>query len=295
MPRISLDTMPETAGPRGESHPRTALVTGSTSGIGLAIAKGLAEHGYRVLMHARNEERGALPLAQAREAGADIDLITGDLAVQDDVRRMGHEVLRRYPVLDVLVHNAGVYHPQRKVTPDGIEETFAVNHLAPFLLTRIVQPALERAVEVHGEARIVTVASSANLVARFEPSDPEMARRRYVGWSQYANSKLMNILWTRRLAVTLPDGITANTYHPGAVRTGLPRDTRFVALLFDAFGISTEKGADTGIWLATDPALRGESGGHYARRRAGLRAPAAKDDELAEALWVRSEGYVSEP
>lgn len=288
--------MPSRSGPPEEGPRRTALVTGSTSGIGLAIARGLAERGLRVVMHARSEERGALPLATTRAATHDdVHLVTGDLGRQDDVRRMGREVLQRHPVLDVLVHNAGVYHPQRKVTPDGIEETFAVNHLAPFLLTQIVQPALERAVAENGEGRIVTVASTANLVARFDPADPEMARRRYVGWLQYANSKLMNILWTRRVAATLPDGITANTYHPGAVRTGLPRDTRFVALLFDAFGISTEKGADTGIWLATVPGLKGASGGHYTRRRAGRRSRAAKSDALAEALWRLSEERVSHP
>lgn len=276
------------------TRPRTSLVTGATSGIGLATAQGLAVEGYRVLMVGRNRQRGEAALERVRSGavGPDPELLLADLGVQASVRTLAAEILRRADRLDVVVHNAGLTMGRHMLTPDGVETTFAVNHLAPFLLHQLLT---ERIVE-SAPSRIVTVASDAHRRGRIE-LDNLNGERRWSSWGAYCQSKLANVLWTNELARRLEGaGVTANSMHPGVVATGFGRQGSLaVRLFFRLFSwtlVSPEKGADTVLYLATAPAVEGISGRYWQQRRTVQPSPAALNRTLAAALWQRSEELV---
>src|SRR2546430_5256482 len=191
----------------GEDH-LVCLVTGATAGIGLATAEGLARAGAHVILGARTRERGEAARDRiARATGSDrLELAVADLAVQADVRRLADEVARGHDRLDVLVNNAGGIRSRHEETPDGIEWTWAVNHLAPFLLTNLLADLLTAS----APARVVTVSSDAHSGARLDLDDLQFARRRYAAMAVYGQSKLANILFTVELARRLPGtGVTA--------------------------------------------------------------------------------------
>jgi len=273
----------------------TCLVTGVTSGIGTEIVRGVAAGGARVLAVARDRARGRAVLDGI---GGDTELLLADLARQAEVRRLAAEVLERAPRLEVVVHNAGVALARRTLTEDGLETTFAVNHMAPFLLTRL----LEKRLRASAPARVVVVASAAHRrVGRLDLGNLQ-GERRFVGWEAYSRSKLCNILFTRELARRLEGtAVTANCLHPGVVATGLGRRAGLEVKLFFAlarpFLLTPAQGADTAVWLATSPEVEGESGGYWVRRRRVEPAPAARDDAAARALWDLSERLIagSEP
>ncbi len=193
----------------------------------------------------------------------------------------------------MLVHNAGVAMGRRVLTADGLETTFAVNHVAPFLLTRELLPLLER----KAPARVVTVASRAHRTAgRFDASNLQ-GEHRWRGWDAYCRSKLYNILWTRELARRLEGtGVTANCLHPGVVATGLGRRAGLAVRLFfriaEPFLLSPAEGADTAVWLATAPEVASETGGYWDRRRRIEPDANARDPLAARALWDLSERLV---
>jgi retinol dehydrogenase 12 len=264
---------------------RICVLTGASSGIGRATAIALARLGATMILVARDPARGAAAMAEvsAVATGAAPRLELADLASLRQVRELAAR-LNELPRIDVLINNAGLVVDRRLLTEDGIEHTFAVNHLAPFLLTSLLTGKLEAS----GPARIVTVASIAHRSAQLNLD--EVAVPHALPMLAYANSKLANILFTRELARRL-DGtaVTANCAHPGVVRTGLSRDLRplqrFGLVFARPFFASPERGAGTVVYLASSPEVAGKTGGYYVRRQLREPSPAARDDAAARKLW----------
>jgi len=274
---------------------RTCLVTGATSGIGLAAATALAAQGARLALIARSPERAeeALRGIRARAPAAEVSVHQADLASLAAIRRVAPEILGRHPRIDVLLNNAGVFHLRRRTTADGFEAMFGVNHLAPFLLTQLL---LERLRATPG-ARIVNVASEAHRFGGPLDFDDLQSERRYRPMSVYGRSKLCNILWTAELARRLAgSGVTANCCHPGAVATRLGQNdafwTRALGRVLGLLLLTPEQGARTPVFLAGAPEVAGASGGYYVKQRERRPARFAEDPAAARRLWEASEGLV---
>ena len=265
------------------------VVTGATSGIGQAAAAALARLGATVVMVGRDRDR--TEAAAARIAAVSTSpprAEIADLASLEQVRELAAR-LAGLERIDVLINNAGLVLGERRITPDGLEHVFAVNHLAPFLLTSLLLPKLTAS----GPARVVTVTSDAHSAARLDLSDPNLEHG-WDSWRSYANSKLANILFTRELARRLDGtGVTANCAHPGVVRTGFGQESRPLLKLgitiARPFMASPERGADTIVYLATSPDVAGETGGYYVKRQRREPSAAARDDTAARELWELSE------
>jgi NAD(P)-dependent dehydrogenase (short-subunit alcohol dehydrogenase family) len=209
------------------------------------------------------------------------------------VRLLGEEVRRRYERLDVLVNNAGGYYNSRELTAEGLETTWALNHLSYFLLTRLLLEPLQRAARTTGEARIVNVSSAAHRGARIRFDDLQ-GERQYTGWRAYAQSKLANVLFTFELDRRLRGaGVSANALHPGFVATGLGRNNpvwwRWVVNVLHRFAVSPHEGAATTVYLACSTAVRGVSGLYFVDCRPTGADPAAYDQKTARRLWEVSE------
>lgn len=266
---------------------KTMLVTGATGGIGLETARELARLGARVWVVGRSAQKTA---DAARAVGAAGHLVA-DLSEMSEVRRLAAEFRDREERLDVLVNNAGAFYAKRQETREGIEMTWALNHLAPFLLTRELLPLLRAS----GHGRVVTVASAAHAQGRMRWDDPEF-RRGYRGWAAYAQSKLANVLFARELARREPE-LLSNSLHPGLVRSGFAHNNGGlidrVWGLVDRFGITPQEGARTSVCLAADPSLL-VSGRYFSQERMTKEAPQARDDAAAARLWALSEAYVGE-
>jgi NAD(P)-dependent dehydrogenase (short-subunit alcohol dehydrogenase family) len=267
---------------------KTCVVTGATSGIGLATAAALAERGARVVLIGRSAERAAAAReAIARRApGASVEVELGDLASLAAIRDLAPRLLARCPRLDVLVNNAGVLQLRRTTTVDGFETTFAVNHLAYFLLTNLL---LDRLRETGG-ARIVSVASEAHRLGGPLDFDDLQSERRFRAFGVYGRSKLANLLWTRELARRLEgSGVTANCCHPGGVATRLGQGgaawARALGRVAGLFLLTPEQGARTSVYLATRPEIAGVSGRYFRKEREITPARYALDPAAAKRLW----------
>jgi len=274
---------------------RVVLVTGATSGIGLAAARALAGLGARTLLVARDRARGEAACEEIRRAtGSDrASLLVADLATGGGVHRLASEVRERTDRLHVLLNNAGAIYTERQLSPDGIEMTFALNHLGYFRLTRELLPLLEAG----APSRVVNVSSSAHRQGHMDWDDL-LGERRYSGWKAYGQSKLANILFTRELSRRLGGkGVTANALHPGVVATGFGHNNRgFFKLLVTLgapFLTSPEKGARTSIYLASAPGLEGVTGKYFVACREREPSAEARDDAAARRLWELSEGMVA--
>lgn len=272
------------------SH-KTILITGATNGIGLETARGLAKTGAHLILVARDAGKGERVVAELKKAtqNEQIDLLIADLSRQNSVRALATQVLERYPRLDVLVNNAGGVFNPRTITADGIETTWAVNHLAYFLLTHLLVERLKAS----APARIVSVSSAAHFGGRIRLDDPEFKNGGYNAMGAYSQSKLANILFTKELARRLAgSGVTANCLHPGMVATGFGRSTMgwmgSIVGLAMRFGLSPEQGAATSIYLATSPAVADVSGEYFADRKPARVDAKANDAELARKLWALS-------
>lgn len=270
---------------------RFCVVTGATRGIGLATAEALAELGARVMLVGRDRER--LDRATARvtsHAGEAPPLaLLADLATRAGVSDLVHALNDLGTPIDVLVNNAGAIYPDYGVTPDGIERTFALNHLAAFQLTLGVHGLLVGALA----ARVVTVSSGAHRAAR-PPYDDWQSATRFAPMRAYARSKLANILFTSALARRYQGTtVTANCYHPGVVRTEFAGGTRgllrFVFTLIRPFMRSPHAGAATGVYLASSPEVARVSGRYFVNGKPRTPSAAARNDALAESLWHTSE------
>ena len=271
---------------------KRVLVTGATNGIGLEAARSLARQGAKVVLVGRDAAKTARCLADVRASapGAEVSSLLCDFSRQKEVRRLAEEVLRRFDRLDVLVNNAGTVFKNRTLTEDGIEATFAVNHLGYFLLTQLL---LERIIR-SAPARIVNVASIAHRRASMN-FDDLFYERGYSLVKAYGRSKLGNVLYTRLLAQKLAGtGVTVNSLHPGAVDTGIwsaaPAWTKpLIAILRRFAFISAEEGGRRIVQLVAGPELSGTTGQYFENGRIVDPAPRARDDALARRLWQESE------
>jgi NAD(P)-dependent dehydrogenase (short-subunit alcohol dehydrogenase family) len=267
---------------------KTVLLTGGTAGIGLATATELARRGAELIVACRNAERGEATVRAVRTAtgSATVEYVLADLARLADIRRLASDFLASKRPLHVLLNNAGVVNLKYQVTADGIEEVFAVNHLAPFLLTNLLLPRLREC----APARIVTVASDAHRFVRGIRFD-DLGFEKSYGWTKsYGQSKLANILFTYELARRLDgSGVTANCLHPGAVSTALGMNNgglaRAVIALVRPFFKTPEQGAQTSVYLATAPEVEGVSGKYFSNCRVHRSSKASHDAAAAARLW----------
>ena len=258
---------------------RTVLVTGASSGIGRATALGLARMGARVAITGRDSGRTQSAAREIRVAGGgQVDAFVADMSSQAEVRRLAREVLDELPRIDVLVNNVGGYWNTRHVTADGLERTFAVNHLAPFLLTNLLIDRLREC----PNSRVVTVASNAHAMGRIDFDDLQ-GEADYSGARAYNQSKLANVLFTYELARRQgAAGVTANALHPGVVSTAFGaedpgRAQRLLVPLMRPFMKGPAAGAATSVHVAAAPALERETGRYFARSRARKSAPRSYD------------------
>lgn len=276
---------------------RTCLVTGATRGVGRATAEALAKLGANVVIHGRDSAAvGAVCRATLRMArGGQVTGVVADFASLKSVRRMAGEIAGQHPRLHVLVNNAGTGATQRRESADGFEWSFAVNHLAPFLLTKLLLPTLTQS----APARIVTVASMAYRRAVLDFDDLQWRRRKYQTLPAYSASKLANMLFTlelsRRLAGT---GVTANCLHPGVVATNMfsslgGRAGKFFGVLLRPLLLSPAAGAKTSVYVASAPELANVSGRFFERSREVSLDRHAQDAAAARRLWEISEEFVT--
>ena len=269
---------------------KTVLVTGATGGIGRVAARELVGQGARVYLIGRSAQRTPQVAEEIGAAG----YIVADLSEMAEVRRAAQEFRAREGALDVLLNNAGGVFQPRQETRAGIEMTWALNHLAYFLLTQELLPLLRAA----PEARIVNVSSSAHATGRMRWDDLEF-RRGYSAFAAYSQSKLANVLFTRELSRRLAGTrVTANALHPGFVATGFGRNNgpgmARVLNLMGRFAKTEEQGAQTSVYMASSPLVQGVSGRYFADEHEVKPAPRALDDGAAARLWEVSEVYVRE-
>jgi len=273
---------------------RTVVVTGGSGGIGKATAMRLAQMGATVALTGRDSARTHEAAHQIRTAtGAQVQPFTADLSAQAEVRRLASELLGTLPRIDVLVNNAGGYWHTRHLTVDGLERTFALNHLAPFLLTRLLLDRLG----VGDDGRVVTVSSNAQALGRIDFDDLQ-GEHSYSGARAYNQSKLANVLFTRELARRLQGTtVTANSLHPGVVRTSFGaedpgRAQRLFVPLARPFMRSPAQGASTSVLLASSPTVKGVQGQFFARGRTRRSSKRSNDRAVATRLWHVSEALV---
>jgi NAD(P)-dependent dehydrogenase (short-subunit alcohol dehydrogenase family) len=266
---------------------KTCLVTGANSGIGKVTALELARRGAHVVMVCRDRARGEAALAEIKQASGNerVELMLCDLSSQADIRRFADEFKATHNRLDVLINNAGLYLRKRDTTVAGIEMTFAVNHLAYFLLTNLLLDRLKRS----APARIVNVSSDAHKHGHIHFDDLQ-GEKSYSGVKAYCHSKLANVLFTRELARRLAGTrVTVNCLHPGAVATSIFRALpKPIEAIIKLLTISPEKGAQTSVYLASSPDVEGVSGKYFVRSAEARASAEAQDDEVAARLWAES-------
>jgi NAD(P)-dependent dehydrogenase (short-subunit alcohol dehydrogenase family) len=261
----------------------TVVVTGASSGVGLAAAREFARSGARVVMVGRDPGRLTAAVDQVRAMGGRApDSFRADFTRLDEVRALASHLIDRYPRIDVLANNAGGIVSAYAPTVDGFETTIQANHLAPFLLTNLLRERLRG-------GRIVNTASDAHRKGTVDPDDLTGRAGRYSKWDAYGASKAANILFAAEAGRRWPD-VLSTSYHPGVVRSRFGADSPVMAAFYKMapFLTTPENGADTLVWLATAPAAEITQGGYYAKRQ--LRRPAAKaaDPQLAARLWEAS-------
>ena len=275
---------------------KNCLITGSTSGIGKEIAIGLAKMKANVVLVGRNKAKCQATLEEIwRNTSIDtnknrVSYLLADLSSQASIHQLAKEFLDRYESLDILINNAGVFLSRRFTTVDGIEYTFAVNHLAPFLLTNLL---FER-IKASSPSRIITTSSVAHRGARINFDNLQFEKGRYNGVKAYRQSKLANILFTTELARrSRGSGVTSNCFHPGGVRTNLVQSSpwyyRLIWAIIDPFLVSPKKGADTALYLASSSEVDNISGKYFVNRRPDGPSGLADDHDAAARLWKISE------
>jgi NAD(P)-dependent dehydrogenase (short-subunit alcohol dehydrogenase family) len=269
-------------------HGKTVIITGATSGIGEVAAIRLAEQGARIVFTARDRARAEATLLKLQSANGSVEhaFHMADLSTLAEMKRIG-AILSREPRIDVLVNNAGAIFTRRQETADGLEMTFALNHMGYFVITSLLMGKLQPG------ARIVTVASGAHRGAKLDFDDLQ-SRKSYASFAVYSRSKLCNILFNRELARRVPQGVTANCLHPGFVDTrfgtnsgGLMRTVLKVVKPIGA--ISPEEGAKTIIHLAASPDVAAVTGEYFTKCKIDRPTKEAQNDADAKRLWEISE------
>lgn len=269
---------------------KVVVVTGGTSGIGQVAAEQLAGQGARIVLIARNKARAEATLERLRKAGAAVEHTAhlADLSSIAATKRVAAEIAAAEPRIDVLINNAGALFNRRQLSPDGLEMTFAVNHMAYFVLTE----GLRGRLAATPMARVVSTASGAHQGAVLDMDDLQSAKA-YSGFSVYGRSKLCNILWTREVARRFEGaGVTANCLHPGFVATrfgdGSGGALQAIMPLAKLLAISPKKGAETIVYLASAPEVTGVTGKYFYKCKPVEPSDEARDDAVAAWLWAQS-------
>jgi NAD(P)-dependent dehydrogenase (short-subunit alcohol dehydrogenase family) len=270
---------------------KTVVATGATSGIGERAVEALAGQGARIVFVARDAGRAEATRVRLEAAGPGLGhrAHLADLSLIADAKRVGAEIAASEPRVDVLINNAGALFTQRRVTSEGLEMTFALNHMAYFVLTLALLDRLKGS----APSRIVSTASSAHRGAKLDFDDLQGAKS-FSGWKAYGRSKLANILFTRELARRLSGtGVVANCMHPGVVASRFGDESGglsgWLIPFARPFFISPEQGADTIVWLASAPEAADVSGEYFVKRKIAALSPEARDDAAAARLWQASE------
>ena len=273
---------------------KVVIVTGANAGIGKAAALKLAEMGAHIIMVARDEVRGRVAQSEVKTASGStrVDLLIADLSSQQSIRQLATSIQHGYERIDVLLNNAGGVFGERRLTIDGIEYTFALNHLGYFLLTLLLLDVLKRS----APARIVNVSSNAHTGGHINFDDLQ-GERKYSAFGAYSQSKLANVLFTYELARRLEGtGVTANCLHPGFVNTRFGRDGDLGGLMSRVLGViaplmarTPERGADTAVYLASDPQLAHVTGKYFDARKDTRSTSESYDSAIAQRLWTLSE------
>ena len=275
-------------------HKKLILITGATSGIGQAAAQALAAQGHEILIVGRNPAKTEGVAKQIREQTGNqaVHFLLADFSDLEQIRHLAEQVKTQFPKLDVLVNNAGAYFNRRQRMSGGVEKTFFVNHLAPFLLTNLLLDHLQ------SPARIINVASDAHQYGQLDLNDLNFEKS-YFGFAAYARSKLANILFTYELARRLEgSGVTVNALHPGGVATNI-FSTDFsifgplIKGIVSLFTLTPEQGADNTIYLASSPDVEGVTDKYFVKRAAVPSSPPSYDKDLAKRLWEVSEKLTS--
>lgn len=268
------------------------VLTGATRGIGRAAAVALARQGAEVAVVGRDSDRVAAVAEEASAAngGAPVHRHVADLMVLSEVRRLAEELRARYERVDVLANNAGAMFASRKETSEGFEQTFALNHLGPFLLTNLLRDRLSG-------GRVVVTASDAHKSARLDLDDLQ-SEKSYAAMRVYGTSKLCNVLFTRELARRVPE-LHANCFHPGVVRTGFGKNDggvwKLLTTLGGPFFRSPERGARSLVWLALSDDAAALTGKYIEDEKVVVPSDQAEDDNLARSLWEQSAQLVGLP
>ncbi len=276
---------------------KTILITGASTGIGKAGALELGRRGWKVFVHARSEARGKPVLDELKQSApnADFSLVTGDVSSMAEVKSLAEQVKAQTKSLDVLWNNAGLMLNERKVSVDGWEMTMAINHLAPFVLTRELLPLIEQT-----QGRVITTSSGAYMFGSFNWDDWMDEKSTYSSFKVYGKSKLANILFTRELAHRVgAKSVTAHCFHPGLVSTefgkqrGEEKQKSYVpgSLFRSLFMLDAKAGADTGVFLAEDPSARNSNGDFWIKRKVRKTSRFVNDSNAAK-LWELSEKAV---
>ncbi|HEX4382209.1 MAG TPA: SDR family NAD(P)-dependent oxidoreductase [Myxococcales bacterium] len=261
---------------------KTILVTGGTSGIGRIAARALRDKGFKVVVVGRDGRRLEALRTESFET------IQADLSLVRETRKAAREFRERFGQLDVLLNNAGAIFGDYRVTAEGLERTFALDHLGYFVITTELLDLLRAS---HG--RVVSVSSGAHRLGKLDFSDLQM-KAGYKSLKQYCNAKLMNLLFSNELARREP-GITSNALHPGAIASGFGVGGGWFGGLFKVvrpFLLTEEQGAQTSIWAASDPALDGVTGKYFIKQRERMPTAAARSVEDARRLWTETEAIV---
>ena len=268
---------------------QVCVVTGANAGIGLEITKSLAQKGAEVVMVCRKISRGKSALTEIRKKipTSLLTLLVADLSIQDEIRHVADEISTKYPKIKLLVNNAGTTQRKRLITAEGFEKTFAVNHLAPFLLTNLLLDQIKQA----APSRIITLSSAAHRHGTIDFSNLH-GEKRYSVCDAYSRSKLANILFTKELARRLNgSNVIANCLHPGVVYTGIWQFNafmRFMSPMIGRFMLSPEKGAQTALWAATNPEAGKFNGAYFDKSKPVSTSPRAEDPRTASRLWAES-------
>ncbi|HEU4412674.1 MAG TPA: SDR family oxidoreductase [Polyangiaceae bacterium] len=276
-----------------EMKGQTCVVTGASGGIGRETARALASRGARVVLVCRDRAKGEATRAELGAGGGEVDLELCDLSSQASIRELAGRLERAHARIDVLVNNAGLIIPKRTTTADGLEATFALNHLGYFLLTTRLLDLLRAS----APARIVNVSSEAHRRAALDFDDLQ-SERSYGAVDAYCRSKLANVYFTYELAERLRgSGVTANCLHPGVVASGFGRHEpgllRVLATVARPFLIDEAKGAKTSVYLASSPEVEGVTGKYFVREREKRSSPASYDVGARKRLWEASEALTA--